>query len=345
MSTENTTATESTESVDPKAIGSTISSREESQSEGTSAASPAGQAAAKPRFDIEKAIKDDLIWSKRRKEEEARLKTERDAFEAEKKQLEPLKDILEPLSKLDRGKVKEALAAFASGDRKAGILAMADLDEDTVLALAEHVAANQGRSEVPVQRQVKDAVQAEMEALKAKEAEERRLAAEKAEADKKAAEEAERSSFTAELDKYCASLATALKGDLGKEFPLCAAFMKRIDADELKAEVERRANSKEPLLFQDVLRKYEDEFQADIDRTPFGRKQPTVTDDYEREEAEFLAKLEPKVEPPKPESQRPIVRTGGTIPTPPEPRERSYAEEEAEEIAKLEQAWRTNRRF
>jgi hypothetical protein len=242
------------------------------------AAAPAAEAKAPetakppdlPSFDEQVAA--DLSFKKARRQADAEIETRRKAVEAENEKYKPFAPVLEHLSK---GEVIDAIWALTKGK----------LEPKAVLALADRVAEQTAAAEVPVE----DRVKAALEADRAAQAEKTRLA------DEAKANEGKQS-WEADFGAYIAASVTGTKDHPGflkaneKDFPLCVAWRDKLPIADIETEVKRRLAAHESVEARDVFKVFEDRFQADIDRTPFGKRpEPAAERNFETEEQEYFA--------------------------------------------------------
>jgi len=243
------------------------------------AAKPAPAKPDLPSFDDQVAA--DLALKKAKKAADAEIETRRKAVEAEAEKYKPLAPVLEHFTK---GDVVEAIWALAAGK----------LTPEQVLALADRVGEQTAAAEIPVEDRIKAGVKAELEAAQAAQAEKDRLA------DEAKANEGKQS-WEADFGAYITASVTGTPEHPGflkaneKEFPLCVAWRDKLPLADIETEVKRRLASGESVEARDVFRVFEDKFQADIDRTPFGKKPPPAAErTFEDEEREFIAARQPR---------------------------------------------------
>lgn len=234
-----------------------------------------------PSFDDQVAA--DLAFKKAKKAADAEIETRRKAVEADAEKYKPLAPVLEHMSK---GDVLEAIWALTGGK----------LDPKSVLALADRVGEQAAAAEIPVEDRIKAGVKAELEAAQAAQAEKDRLAGEaKTEEGKKA--------WEADFGAYITASVTGTAEHPGflkaneKDFPLCVAWRDKLALADIETEVKRRLAANESVEAKDVFRVFEDRFQADIDRTPFGKKpDPSSSAErtFEDEEREYIEARKPR---------------------------------------------------
>jgi hypothetical protein len=245
-------------------------------------AKPEGTKTDLPSFDEQVAA--DLAFKKARKAADAEIEARRKVVEAEAEKFKPLEPVLEHYTK---GDVIEAIWALTKGKLK----------PEQVLALADRVGEQTAAAEIPFDERLKAGVKAELEAAQAAQAEKDRLA------DEAKVEEGKKS-WEADFGAYIAAAVTGTADHPGflkaneKEFPLCVAWRDKLPIADIEAEVKRRLASGESVQARDVFQVFEARFQADIDRTPFGRKpEPSTTSGertFEDDEREFLDARKPR---------------------------------------------------
>jgi len=283
---ENTTA--------PAAAPAAPAAASATEAKPPTAAAPAAEAKTTaapdlPSFDDQVAA--DLHLKRAKKAADAEIEKRRKEVEAENEKYKPLAPVLEHLSK---GDVLEAIWALTGGK----------LDPKAVVALADRVGDQLAAAEVPVEDRVKAAIEAD----RAEQAEKTRLA-------KEAESEEGKKSWEADFGAYIAASVTGTKDHPGflkaneKDFPLCVAWRDKLQIADIETEVKRRLAANESVEAKDVFRVFEDRFQADIDRTPFGKKpdpSAAAARTFEDEEQEYFAartpgKLQPGKAAPVPE--------------------------------------------
>jgi hypothetical protein len=241
-------------------------------------AKPEGTKTDLPSFDEQVAA--DLAFKKARKAADAEIEARRKAVEAEAEKFKPLEPVLEHLTK---GDVLESIWALTKGK----------LTPEQVLALADRVGEQTAAAEIPVEDRVKAAIEAD-----------RKAQDEKKRLEDEAKVEEGKKSWEADFGAYIAAAVTGTADHPGflkaneKEFPLCVAWRDKLPIADIEAEVKRRLASGESVQARDVFQVFEARFQADIDRTPFGRKpEPSTTSGertFEDDEREFLDARKPR---------------------------------------------------
>lgn len=239
---------------DPKASATPTSPASSANSRTPSpeaSSDPAANTGAKP-FNVDELVRQNLRETNALKRREAEIETKRKEVEAGKAELDSARPVLELLSKVDRDRVVKALGSLAAGDRRAAVLALADLTPEDVLGLADSIEAAQAAKP---QRPVADIVKEEVAAVKKAEEE-----AAKAAEDKKRAEE--EAGFAEELNAYVADLGAKLRTvpDLRDKFPLCVKMAKWLPLDDIRAEATRIVNAGGKPFYADVLAVFEKQF-------------------------------------------------------------------------------------
>jgi hypothetical protein len=295
------------------------------------APAPAGEAKAPsapkppdlPSFDEQVAA--DLSFKKARKAADAEIETRRKAVEAENEKYKPLAPVLEHLSK---GEVIEAIWALTKGK----------LEPQAVLALADRVAEQTAAAEIPVE----DRVKAALEADRLAQAEKTRLA------DEAKANEGKQS-WEADFGAYIANTVTGTKDHPGflkaneKDFPLCVAWRDKLPIADVETEVKRRLAAGESVQAQDVFKVFEDRFQADIDRTHYGKKpEPGAERTFETEEQEYFAARKPQAAKVTTVAEEPYTVSSRDFVPPPG---KDFDEAAKEHLARLDRDRRTKARF
>ncbi len=291
---ENTT-TAPAAAADPNPAAKAAPTAEAKPAPAADPAKPAPAAAAKPELpSFDDQVAADLAFKKAKKAADAEIETRRKAVEVEAEKYKPLAPVLEHLTK---GDVVEAIWAMAKGK----------LTPEQVLALADRVGEQAAAAEIPVEDRIKAGVKAELEAAQTAQAEKDRLA------DEAKANEGKQS-WEADFGAYIKASVTGDAEHPGflkaneKDFPLCVAWRDKLPLADIETEVKRRLAANESVEAKDVFRVFEDKFQADIDRTPFGKKPPPAAErTFEDEEREYIEARRPRpaVKITPPEEQQP----------------------------------------
>lgn len=294
-------------------------------------AKPDAAAAAKPDLpSFDEQVAADLALKKARKQLDAETEARRKEIDAKAEKYKPLEPVLEQLTK---GEVIDAIWSLTGGK----------LTPQQVIALADRVAEQTAEAEVPVGDRIKAAIEADRQEQEAKAAETKRL-------DEEAKAEEGKKAWASDFADYIQATVTGsaetpsfLKAH-EKEFPLCVAWRDKLALEDIETELKRRLAAGESVEAGEVFKVFEERFQADIDRTPYGKKPaPAEGDSFEAEETRFLEarKPRPRIEPKQPDEAPYGVSSRDWQPPP----GKDFDDAVAEHLAKLDRDRRNRARF